>query len=626
MVSRVSAFALGGLLALVGDLSIDSLASQNLLSQTASAQQEDGGRGGRGGRGEGRGGRRGGEGGPPGMQEGRGGRGGDARGGRGGRGGEGRGGRGGEGRGGEGRGGRMGGFGGMQDIRELLEPDFMSRDLPLFVEQLILDDGQKVVVEALMFDYEDEFSEGSQAAQGELTDLGRQMMQSFMSGGGDMRNRMRDTWQNVQQEIEEIEAQEGELSREDRQQIFRERMRDAAQESMDEAQENGALDEARDVMGEMLDILEEWLAVRTRLYNQFVSDVKVQLTDDQLVMWPAFDRFIVREKSLPKGRLSGEDVNLFMILDDVGLSDEAFESIEGSLDDYELRLHDALKARNDFLLKSAAQMYKAMKDGDADDARRILERQVNYREAVRNVNDEFRATFTSAIESDEERAALEAAILEESYSRIYRATSAQRAFDSAINLEGLSEDQAVSIGELERAYFSELGPRNSELVRLLRQTEGIEQVERGERMVAMMSGDMSRGMPWMGGGGGEDSKEEQRYDEAMERRGELDQNYIERLNALLTPEQQEAMPRRRTRGGGGGSGWGTPEQREEMMKRFDTDGDGEISDEERRAMIEQFRGGGRGGEGGGGRGGRGGEGGPGGRGGRGGQGGGRGGN
>ena len=59
------------------------------------------------------------------------------------------------------------------------------------------------------------------------------------------------------------------------------------------------------------------------------------------------------------------------------------------------------------------------------------------------------------------------------------------------------------------------------------------------------------------------------------------------------------------------------ERRAEFMKRFDTDGDGELSDEERQKMIETFRnGGGRGGEGGGegGRGGRG-EGGRGGRGG-----------
>ena len=34
-----------------------------------------------------------------------------------------------------------------------------------------------------------------------------------------------------------------------------------------------------------------------------------------------------------------------------------------------------------------------------------------------------------------------------------------------------------------------------------------------------------------------------------------------------------------------------------MIKRFDTDGDGELNEEERRAMFESFRGGGRGGEG-----------------------------
>ncbi|MAC73987.1 MAG: hypothetical protein CMJ22_00150 [Phycisphaerae bacterium] len=90
---------------------------------------------------------------------------------------------------------------------------------------------------------------------------------------------------------------------------------------------------------------------------------------------------------------------------------------------------------------------------------------------------------------------------------------------------------------------------------------------------------------------------------------------------MLSPEQQEALPAQRGRGGRGGGGWGggmSEEQRAEFMKRFDKDGDGELSDEERRSMIEEFRGG-RGGEGG--RGGRGGEGGQGGRGGRGGQGG-----
>ena len=95
-------------------------------------------------------------------------------------------------------------------------------------------------------------------------------------------------------------------------------------------------------MSDMLAILEQWLSTRTRLHDQLVADVKVQLTDDQLVAWPAFERFLTREKTLPRGRLSGENLNLFMVLDDAGLSEEAFEQVEQHFDDYEIRLHDSM--------------------------------------------------------------------------------------------------------------------------------------------------------------------------------------------------------------------------------------------------------------------------------------------
>ncbi len=87
---------------------------------------------------------------------------------------------------------------------------------------------------------------------------------------------------------------------------------------------------------------------------------------------------------------------------------------------------------------------------------------------------------------------------------------------------------------------------------LSRKSEAKEQVERGERMVAMMSGDMSRGMPWFGRGS-DDGEDE--YEKSMDRRDELDESYRDRLYALLTPEQEEAMPRQ-ARGGGGGWGGG----------------------------------------------------------------------
>ena len=597
IMSRYRSFAaavIGGIAVFAGDVGLDTIFETGDFSNTASAQQ-DGGRGGQGGRG-GRGG---------------------------------------------GRGGMMGG---MRDIRELLEPDFSRRDVPLFVEQLQLDDGQRAIIESLIEDYDDTFGAGSEEVQADLTDLGRSMMQSFMGGGGmgDMRERMRDTMGNIREEMEEIQAANGgqEMSSEERRAFFRERMQDVQQDMMQDASESGAMDEARGVMGEMLDILREWVSERQLLKTEFVGNVEIQLSDDQLVLWPAFDRFLVREKSLPRGRLSGEEVNLFAVLDDVGLSEAAYAAIEPMLDEYEVQLHTALISRDTYLLTSAPRLYKAMQEGSVDDAERILKQQVQYRESVRNVNDNFRQQFADVIEDEVEKVALNRAFLEEAYDRIYRPTFGQRSFAAAMEIEDLDPDVLEAIMTLDGSFMAELTAKNMLLVSILRKTEGDEQVSQGTRMVSIMSGDFSGGMPWGGGRNrGGNADEEDPYREGMDERGRVDERYVEQLKSLLTPEQQEALPAQRGNRGGGGGGWGggaSEEQRAEFMKRFDKDGDGELSDEERQSMIEEFRGGrggqgggqggrgGRGGQGGGqgGQGGRGGQGGQGGRGGRGGQGGG----
>ena len=529
-----------------------------------------------------------------------------------------------------GRGGGMRGMGGMRDIRELLEPSFTRRDMPLFVEQLKLNDGQRPIVEALLEDYEDSFGEGSEMVQTDLTDLGRSMMQSFMGGGamGDMRERMRERFQDIRAEMEEMEANGEPLSDEERRDFFRGRMEGMQQEMMDEAMDSGAFDEARGVMSEMLDILEQWVAERTRLDGAFVADVEIQLDDDQLVLWPAFDRFITREKSLPKGRLSGEDVNLFSVIDDSELSEGSFDSLGDMLDEYELAIHQALEARDDYLLVSAPKLFKAMRDGDTKDAERILKQQVRLREIVRDTNDRFREMFVNALQDEVEKSRLDQAFLAEAYERIYAPTWAHRSFDAALELEDLDEETLMAIGQLQMAFLAEMGNRNRGLMTELRKVEGEQQIDEGTRMVAVMSGDMSRGMPWGPGSRGSRDGEEDRYREGMGERDEAAERFIEQLKGMLTPGQQGVLPERRGRGGrGGGGGWGggnNDERRQEMVKRFDADGDGELNDDERRKMFESFRGGGgrgEGGEAGQGRGGRGGEG----RGGRGGGGGGRGG-
>ncbi|MCH2146031.1 MAG: hypothetical protein MK082_12950 [Phycisphaerales bacterium] len=584
------------------------------LTQTVIAQDGDEGRGGRGD--EGRGGRGG---------EGRGGRGGEGRGGegRGGRGGEGRGGRGGEGGrggwgggggGGWGGGGGMGRAPGMRDIMEQLQADFMRRDVGLFVDQLALDDAQTLVLETLFDDYEGDYEIRSSEVQDQLRSLGQRMFQTMMSP--EMRDGMRESMQEIRAELDDIAAEQGaELSSEERREFYRERMQQMQQEMMDSRAELGLDLETQAAIKEIFDLFEQWTIEKSAMRERFVEGLKSQLDDDQLAAWPAFHRFLVREKSLPKSRLSGEGTNLFLAIDEFGLDDASFDRLEPLFDEYELALHQSLMSRDSYLETSAPKLYKALQSGDKDEARRLVDRQVDYRKAVRNVNDQFIDTFSSEVRELDEATGLAFArsMKERAYDRIYRTTRGERAFDGAMEMD-LDEEIMTAVVELYSGYMRELDSMNERIVTLVRKEEPETQVEQVDRMASMIEGNF---MSMWGGSGGE---EESDLDEAYDRRRDLEESYMDRLESLLTPEQLEALPGRSRRGGGGGGGggggWGSggfdmeqmPEEvRERILERYDTDGDGELSESEMEEIRNRFRGGG-------GRGGRGGEGGRGGNG------------
>ena len=194
----------------------------------------------------------------------------------------------------------------------------------------------------------------------------------------------------------------------------------------------------------------------------------------------------------------------------------------------------------------------------------------------------------------------------------------------ALEME-VTPDVRSAIEELYGSYRNELDAMNERIVNLVRKEEPNDQVDQVDRMSSFLQGNF---MSAWGRGGQDDGDDPVR--DAYEKRNDLDETYYERLVALLTPEQVEQLPRssRRDRGGRGGDrggergGWGggdfnmdnMPEQvRERLIERYDTDGDGDLSEAEIEQMREQWRGGG--GPGGGGRGDRGGRGGRGGQGG-----------
>ena len=518
---RNSCLALIGAVGLVG-LTEGALVDDLRLTQEASAQQGPPGGERGGGRDGGRGGRdRGGEG-----------RRGEGRG-------EGRGGRGG------GRGGGWGGGPGMQQIREQLEPDFMRRDIPIFVTQLQLDDTQEIILETIFEDYEVDYEGRADEIQDSMRDLGREMFRQMMPDN--MQQRMGETWREIRDELRaRAEEQGGEISDEERRDYIRERMQQVQQEIESERAEQGMVQQGNPMASALFSLFREWMVEKAQMRDRFINNFKAQLSEDQLAMWPAFNRFLVREKSLPRSRLSGENANLFLIIDEQEMNSEDIARIEPMFDEYELALHEALTSRDGYLETSAPKLYQALEDQDVDKAKQIVERQVSYRKAVRDVNERYIEMFSAVIAEDDVETAemLKQSMMEEAYEEIYGPTRVSRAFEAASRME-LDEEVMSAVRDLQVAYLMELSAQNERILSVLRKEEPKRQLAEVDRISGFLNGNFMMGGRWM---------RDDPVRSAYEKRGELDSVYYERLSAVLTPEQVDELPGRRGRGDGAGRG------------------------------------------------------------------------
>ena len=525
---------------------------------------------------------------------------------------------GGGGRGGMGGGmGRMGGMGGlMRQFTSRMEPDFMKRDVPVIQEQLKLDDGQVTVVEAFITDYTDAFEPLAEETRTVMQDSMRSIMQSFMGGG--MQERMRDLFEGVQKDMEALQQENGgaEIDPEVRRKLFQERMDKLQQDVTAERAANGQDAEQRRIMKEIVDASNSFLSKKVELRKELVDGVKGVLRPEQAANWDAFERFLRRERAMGNGILSAESTNLIFVLDDADLTQAGIDATKPILDNYELQLDGALKARDEFLESSEPRLLKSMLDANTQESTRIVDQQISMRKAVRDINERFRTEITQALPA-EDGAKFNLAALKAGYQRTYNTTATQKMFEEAGKIEGLSAETIAAITDLASQYERELMAVNDRIVSATKKQEVDRTKEDMERGLSMMNGTGS----WsnmMGRGRGGDQGQPDPVRDAFDDRAKLAESYQSRLKALLTPEQFEALPKGNERGGRGGMGGGPggmggnfgsgkisemPEQFQERAKEFDANKDGTLDDAERTKMFEDFRNRFRGGQGGGGQGG-----------------------
>lgn len=201
----------------------------------------------------------------------------------------------------------------------LFVPDFLPRDLPVFVDSLGLEEWQRPILEALLEDYGTNFATAADGV--------RSKMSQFKDVAASS---------NPDKIVEMISAP-----------------------------------------------LIDWGTEKKKLRDDFLESVRSQLSDVQSEAWPRFERAMRREKSLPNGVLSGESLNLILITREIDVPPLVADGARAAMDAYEVQLDEALAVRDREDEASIGTRLKSLNDTNKFVAteQRVMDLRVAVRDA-----------------------------------------------------------------------------------------------------------------------------------------------------------------------------------------------------------------------------------------------------
>ena len=524
-----------------------------------------------------------------------------------------------------GRGGQWGrgrGGGGGELLRFMSTPDYMMSDLPIVSSALELNDDQQPIISLIFEDYDLSFTEAMEAMSLALEEINasrpepsesmqeeqqimREEFRSLRDESREVRRKIGERRRAVEEEGGVLERDEAYLALRQETEDIRDAMGDGYQVFMQMRTEFEQSSEMRELTAMNIAVVRRFIGRKKELRLLLEDEMMTILIEEQQARLPELARTLRREKKLRRGRLDGESVDLFDVVRDTveqPMDEEAQLRVDEMLATYAIDLDAALVMRDQFDEGAQLDLYSAMSLSEYESALDLMKRRLDHQKRVRNVNDQYIEAITATMPMDDAGEFRDSA-LQKGYPRIFRQSRFTRAVDQVRKQEESAEELLVALDALESAYDGEQSPLMTRHLLLVRKHEKPREIQFMERRV-------SGQVPWSRGA---NDGEEDPVREIEGTRREVDEKYLERLRSLLGDELFEEVAGRGGRQQGQG-GWGDF-NREAMMSQFDKDGDGELNEKERMAMIQSMRdrfGGGRGGPGGGAGGGRGGRGGPGG--------------
>jgi len=356
-------------------------------------------------------------------------------------------------------------FGGRSGMASLFTPDFLGRDIPVFVQALGLEEWQRPILEALVEDYETNFNtaaDGVRAGMGQFRDVA--------AGASAER-------------VVELISQP----------------------------------------------LVAWAAEKRRLREDFLEGVRGTLAEDQLEQWPRLERTLRREKSLPMGELSGESLDLTVVMRELRAPMTALEGAAEAVESYEVALDAALAARDAELDASIAPLLRAMSSGDSNSGVASQERIMQWRIAVRQAQEDGIASIRAAL-GEEYGAQFERRAMQRAFPMVYRPDPVEPLLESARALPDLSDEQRSRLDAVAANFEAEFTDVRNMLVATYRETEPKEPRRRTELARRRSAGEQVR------------MSDPPEVETAKAAREDLFTKYRLLILEILTEEQKQAIP------------------------------------------------------------------------------------
>ena len=357
------------------------------------------------------------------------------------------------------------------------EPEYTTRDIQLAVDSLQLDETQRLIVQTLFQDYRDAYRDSK-------TDFFKQI-------------------EGMRDKMEEL----GETNR---------------QEEL-----------LRIVFG----VLGDWQETNERLSEQFIQDVQRLLNEDQQELWPSFDHKMYRLKHLKNGRLSGERLDLFVVIKELDLPEPETRGVDPLMKSYELELDAALHRREAQNKATQDNALELIQSHNPAAVVTLANREIQLHKSVRDVNERYVQSVAAALPPEHQSDFLEKVHMR-SFTRVYRPTLTQRTIKAARELDGLTEDLASAIEQLEVQYLIELGVFNKRIVGLIKEREPEQILHKAKTQQSKLTGESV------------ETPVDHVKGEFSNRR-KMGQRYIDQLKAMLTPEQIALLPGMRSISPGG---------------------------------------------------------------------------